>query len=101
MAKRSPHVSHRDLWAVAQVHAADYAPWGAASREGADNKFGADCSCGCLFAAWLGPPHASDWLVCGNPDSHRAGLLTFEHQGCPHYRPAEPLRTHRRTRRTV
>ena len=23
-----------------------------------------------------------DWGVCGNPESHRCGLLTFEHQGC-------------------
>ena len=26
-----------------------------------------------------------DWGVCGNPASHRAGLLTFEHQGCPQF----------------
>jgi len=24
-----------------------------------------------------------DWGVCINPKSHRYGLLTFEHQGCP------------------
>jgi hypothetical protein len=24
----------------------------------------------------------NDWGVCGNPRSHRAALLTFEHQGC-------------------
>src|ERR1700677_2840088 len=33
------------------------------------------------------------WL-CGNPRSHRAGLLTFEHQGCPAFEPegvAHPL----------
>lgn len=23
-----------------------------------------------------------DWVICSNPESHRAGLLTFEHQGC-------------------
>ena len=23
--------------------------------------------------------------LCGNPASHRAGLLTFEHQGCPEF----------------
>jgi hypothetical protein len=25
------------------------------------------------------------WRVCGNAQSHRAGLLTFEHQGCPEF----------------
>ena len=24
-----------------------------------------------------------DWGVCTNQRSHRCGLLTFEHQGCP------------------
>jgi len=26
-----------------------------------------------------------DWGVCANPKSPRAGLLTFEHQGCPEF----------------
>jgi hypothetical protein len=26
-----------------------------------------------------------DWGVGGNPQSHRAGLVTFEHQGCPEF----------------
>jgi hypothetical protein len=26
-----------------------------------------------------------DWGVCVNPKSHRCGLLTFEHQGCPEF----------------
>ncbi len=30
-------------------------------------------------------PARLDWGVCGNPASHRAGLLTSEHQGCPQF----------------
>lgn len=43
-----------------------------------------DCSCGCK---WYNPlSHlGGDWGVCCNPASHRAGLLTFEHQGCEHF----------------
>jgi hypothetical protein len=26
-----------------------------------------------------------DWGVCGNPASHRAGLLTSEQNGCPEF----------------
>jgi hypothetical protein len=32
-------------------------------------------------------PASLDWGVCGNPRSHRAGLLTFEHQGCGEFEP--------------
>jgi hypothetical protein len=43
-----------------------------------------DCSCGCK---WFIPLYDEaneswdfDWGVCTNPDSPRAGLLTWEHQ---------------------
>jgi hypothetical protein len=32
---------------------------------------------------------AFDWGVCTNPRSPRAGLLTWEHMGCPEYEPGE------------
>jgi len=41
-----------------------------------------DCSCGCKFFAELRGQLGADWGVCCNPESHRVGLLTFEHQGC-------------------
>ena len=44
-----------------------------------------DCSGGCKWFHTLGGRASSDWGVCGNPASHRAGLLTFEHQGCPEF----------------
>lgn len=47
----------------------------------------ADCSSLCRHyrvLADVGEQHISlDWGVCSNPKSHRCGLLTFEHQGCP------------------
>ena len=55
----------------------DFAPYGQRSREG---DWGPDCSCGCLHFRALAD-HV-DWGVCSNLQSPRAGLLTFEHQGC-------------------
>ena len=54
----------------------DYEPYGKTEREGND------CSMGCKFAAKLAGELGGDWVVCTNLKSHRAGLLTFEHQGC-------------------
>jgi hypothetical protein len=60
----------------------DYPPWGENDRESSPDGWYGDCSAGCIHASWLEDAPA-DWLVCLNPKSHRAGLLTFEHQGCP------------------
>jgi len=38
---------------------------------------------GCRHFAVLDGPLGADWGVCMNKNSPRAGLLTFEHQGCP------------------
>lgn len=55
----------------------DFEPYGRRSRE---EDWGPDCSCGCLhFRSFKAH---SDWGVCSNPKSPRAGMLTFEHQGC-------------------
>lgn len=50
-----------------------------AGKMGVEN-FGTDCSCDCYFFLWLA--ECGDWGVCCNPESPRAGLLTWEHQGC-------------------
>lgn len=73
MAKRDRHA---ELLAVVKPHPADYAPTGDAGTEGPD------CSCGCRWYVPLRGQLGGDWGVCSNPQSHRAGLLTFEHQGC-------------------
>lgn len=44
--------------------------------------YGADCSCGCKFF-WDNMGVSADWGLCLNKQSPRAGLLTFEHMGCP------------------
>lgn len=55
----------------------DFAPYGKRRRTG-----GADCSCGCRHFLKLRGELGYDWGVCANPNSPRAGFLTFEHMGC-------------------
>lgn len=80
---------HELLWSVCKQLPGDYKPWGEVERDDPTAPGGswADCSCGCrhyLVLADVGEQHISlDWGVCTNPKSHRCGLLTFEHQGCP------------------
>jgi hypothetical protein len=58
----------------------DFEPYGRRSRSDGNP---ADCSCGCRYFAPLAPTGLSqDWGCCVNKKSPRAGLLTFEHQGC-------------------
>lgn len=72
-------VTHEDLVKIYRQMPEDYEPYGDVDRWGH-----ADCSCGCKFFAILEGTAGADWGVCTNPKSHRCGLLTFEHQGCPH-----------------
>ncbi len=52
-----------------------------AAKMGVDN-YGSDCSCGCkYFYDHVGV--SADWGLCLNTISPRAGLLTWEHMGCP------------------
>ena len=67
---------HAKLWEICKVLPEDYEPYGKGERDGGD------CSCGCLYYLPLEGKLGADWGVCRNPDSHRCGLLTFEHQGC-------------------
>ena len=62
----------------------DYEPYGKCKRLKGTTIL-SDCSGGCKWYHTLIGPAALDWGVCGNPRSHRAGLLTFEHQGCPEF----------------
>lgn len=69
-------VSHNHLWSIVKIDTYDYKPWGTHPR------VGGDCSCGCRWYVELEGRFGADWGVCTNPESHRCGLLTFEHQGC-------------------
>jgi len=74
---------HEKLWRVTRLLDPDYEPCGKAERDGPD------CSCGCRYFAKLSGNLGNDWGVCANPDSPRAGLLTFEHQGCSAFESSE------------
>jgi hypothetical protein len=58
----------------------DFEPYGKRKR-----KANLDCSCNCRWYYKLAGQLGQDWGVCANPEGSRAGLLTFEHQGCPQY----------------
>ena len=71
---------HDDLWQICVKRPEDYSPWGNPIYGSRDTD--CDCSCGCKFFIPLEGATGADWGICYNPKSHRAGLLTFEHQGC-------------------
>jgi hypothetical protein len=69
-------------WAVVKRLPTDYTEYGGTIKrwENPDEDY-PDCASGCYW--WK--PLDSDWGVCNNVNSPRAGLLTFEHQtgkGC-------------------
>ena len=71
------NIRQHDLLHLVCIHRpTDFAPYGIRQREAAD------CSCGCKHFMTLAGDLGADWGVCANPRSPRAGLLTFEHQGC-------------------
>lgn len=76
--------SHEGMWAVCRKLPSDFEPYGERVR-----VEGPDCSCGCRFFVPLHGNLAFDWGVCANPKSPRAGLLTFEHQGCREFEGVE------------
>jgi hypothetical protein len=82
-------LTHEQLWHVCLRKPGDYEPYGTRTRLTATRpaEIACDCSGGCKWYHTLSGPASLDWGVCGNPQSHRAGLLTFEHQGCPEFEP--------------
>lgn len=68
---------HAQLHRVLKKLPSDFTPYGQEVRDGKS-----DCSSGCRFYIPMAPPLQEDWGVCSNPAGPRAGLLTFEHQGC-------------------
>lgn len=73
---------HNKLHSLCTNLPTDFEPYGERSRE---TDWGPDCSCGCLHFLPLKGTLGADWGVCANSASPRAGLLTFEHQGCQFY----------------
>lgn len=74
---------HNDLCRICKDLPTDFKPYGKRSRT---TDYGPDCFCGCEFFHPLFGAEGNDWGVCFNPKSPRAGLLTFEHQGCKHFK---------------
>lgn len=70
---------HEQLHALCRRLPSDFKPYGDREREGND------CSFGCRHFFKLLGELGFDWGVCLNSRSPRAGLLTFEHQGCEMY----------------
>lgn len=70
---------HERLHALVKHLPTDFEPYGERERDGPD------CSCGCRWFLPLEGKLGMDWGICANTRSPRAGLLTFEHQGCPEY----------------
>ena len=77
---------HAPLWSVLRYLPSDFEPYGERSR---DDDWGPDCSFGCRWYVRLEGDLAADWGVCANSESPRAGLLTWEHQGCHQFEQAE------------
>ncbi len=71
--------THLQLWKVCREQEA--------YRAGTDTEHHEkpDCSCGCKHFHVLEGKRGMDWGVCTEPRSPRAGLLTFEHMGCPFF----------------
>jgi hypothetical protein len=72
---------HERLLKIVRTLETDYQPYGKLER---DNS---DCSCACRHFVKLAGDVGEEWGVCANPRSARAGLLTFEHQGCSEFEP--------------
>lgn len=83
-APRLPSLSHAQLLSVVQRLPQDHGGYG-----DDDRPHNPQCVEGCRWYHPLEGPRGMDWGVCGNPESHRSGLLTFEHQGCGHFELAE------------
>ena len=71
---------HEALWQIVKQLPTDFQPYGKRKRSGHS-----DCSGNCRWFHKLAGARGNDWGVCANLKSPRAGLLTFEHQGCPQY----------------
>jgi hypothetical protein len=73
-------------------------PWGKRSRCEEDQF---DCGCDCRFFAQLSGESGDGWGACLNRRSPRAGLLTFELQGCREFERAPRKKLRNRQPRTA
>jgi hypothetical protein len=81
---------HDHLLTLCKSLPGDYDPWGNVIQWGDPNQAYPDCAGGCKWYLTLEGHVGADWGVCANAKSHRAGLLTFEHQGCQQFELLKP-----------
>jgi hypothetical protein len=74
-----PKRNHEQLFDIARRLPTDFEPWGQRSR---DMPTQPDCASDCRFFTRLDGGAGLDWGVCVNPQSLRAGLLTYQNFGC-------------------
>jgi hypothetical protein len=71
----------KSLFKILKILPTDYSNYGGEVERWKDeSKAYPDCSCGCKYFLPLKGDLEFDWGVCSNPESPRAGLLTWEHQ---------------------
>jgi hypothetical protein len=78
--------SDEQLWQVCRKLLSDFEPYGQRTWEG-KRQDQPDCS-GCRWFQPLLRYGVLNWGACANPDSPRAGLLTFWEQGCESFEEA-------------
>ena len=81
MSKQKVLPLHERLWQVCPIQG----PYQSGHDTNQHDK--PDCSAGCIWFEEL--RDVGDWGVCSCYNSPRAGLLTFEHMGCPEFKDAE------------
>lgn len=79
-------MNHNFLLELVKKLPEDYKPFGQIERWSNPEIDYPDCSMGCKYYLKLKGKLGNDWGVCLNSDSHRCGLLTFEHQGCQKFK---------------
>ena len=77
-----PQRNHEQLFDIAKRMPTDLQPYGHRAPT-ANGVTQLDCSCNCKFFIRLADGAGFDWGVCVHLQSLRAGLLTYEHFGCP------------------
>ncbi|MGB6743931.1 MAG: hypothetical protein WBE38_09740 [Terracidiphilus sp.] len=74
---------HEKFLKIVRTLETDFEPYGKVERDGSD------CSSGCRHFVKMAGDVGEQWGVCASPESARAGLLTFEHQGCAKFEPIQ------------
>jgi len=78
--------SDEQLWEACRKLPSDWEPQGQRKWLG-EREARPDCATCCWFVRMISGAEWPDWGACANPESPRAGLLTFWEQGCWQHEP--------------